>query len=84
MRKRLIGAVATALVVPAIAVLPASTAAAAPAAKKVASDVKELTRTDFTLDGKQVNTPKQYQKRSSAARSAAAAAVTPPVGTVRQ
>jgi hypothetical protein len=83
-RKRLIGAVATVLVVPAIAVLPASTAAAAPAAKKVTSDVKELTRTDFTLDGKQVNTPKQYQKKSSAARSAAAAAVTPPVGTVRQ
>jgi hypothetical protein len=46
------------------------------------SDVRELTRKDFTLDGKKVETSPQGQRRN--ARAQAAAAETPPVGTVRQ
>jgi len=82
-RSRLVGAAAFALVIPLIQVLPASTAAgAAPAAAQVKSDTRELTRTDFTLDGKKVDTPKRYQPKTQ--RKLAAAGVTPPVGTVRQ
>ncbi|MFI7672568.1 choice-of-anchor J domain-containing protein [Actinophytocola sp. NPDC049390] len=43
-------------------------------------DTRELTRKDFTLNGKPVNVPSSYQPSS---KRAAATAVTPPVGTVR-
>ncbi|MBQ1051233.1 immune inhibitor A [Micromonospora sp. C51] len=49
----------------------------------LASDVRELTRKDFTFNGKRLEAPTQYQPRTQA-RSTAAAAETPPVGTVRQ
>ncbi|MGR6317539.1 immune inhibitor A [Micromonospora soli] len=86
-RSRIAAAAAIALVLPFLGVLPASAAAAAPtqpaANKDRPSDVRELTRKDFTLDGKQVKTPARYQPRAQA-RARAAAAATPPVGTVRQ
>ncbi|MFE9958106.1 choice-of-anchor J domain-containing protein [Micromonospora sp. NPDC005299] len=87
-RSRIAAAAAIALVLPFLGVLPASAAAAAPtqptANKDRPSDVRELTRKDFTLDGKQVKTPARYQPRAQARAKAAAAAATPPVGTVRQ
>ncbi|MBQ1027464.1 immune inhibitor A [Micromonospora sp. C95] len=49
----------------------------------LASDVRELTRKDFTFNGQRLEAPTQYQPRTQA-RSTAAAAETPPVGTVRQ
>jgi hypothetical protein len=86
-RSRIAGAAAIAIVLPLLGVLPASTAAAAPAnpaapGKDRPSDVRELTRKDFTLDGKKVQTPNGYQPRAQARTQAAAE--TPPVGTVRQ
>jgi hypothetical protein len=86
-RSRIAGAAAIAIVLPLLGILPASTAAAAPAnpaapANNGPSDVRELTRKDFTLDGKKVQTPNRYQERAQA-RTQAAAAATPPVGTVR-
>ncbi|WP_342672744.1 choice-of-anchor J domain-containing protein [Micromonospora rhizosphaerae] len=48
------------------------------------SDVRELTRKDFTLDGHKVKTPARYQPRAQARSRTMAAAETPPVGTVRQ
>lgn len=82
------GVLAASLLVPLTLLVPgaATASAAAPAAARGASpDVRELGRTDFTLDGKKVQTPQRFQPRA-AARSAApaAAGVTPPVGTVRQ
>ncbi|MFI5835009.1 choice-of-anchor J domain-containing protein [Micromonospora sp. NPDC051300] len=88
-RSRIAGTAAIALVLPFLGVLPATAASAAPApaapakAKPVTDDTRELTRKDFTLDGKPVKTPARYQKRAQS-RSRAAAATTPPVGTVRQ
>ncbi|HEU5472654.1 MAG TPA: hypothetical protein VFV67_18565 [Actinophytocola sp.] len=61
--------------------LPAAPAGAGPAAATPKSDVRELTRKDFTLDGQQVATPTRYSPDSREARFAA---TTPPVGTVRQ
>jgi hypothetical protein len=84
-RRRLVGAAAALLLVPVLQVLPGSTAGAAGpsgTASADAPDTRELKRTDFTLDGKQVDTPQRYQP--SAQRRAAVAATTPPVGTVRQ
>ncbi|MGH3756934.1 choice-of-anchor J domain-containing protein [Actinophytocola sp.] len=75
------------LLVPLLQVLPASSAGAAPSddAPPPASDVRELTRKDFTLDGKPVQTPAKYTPNTAAqSRTQAAAASTPPVGTVRQ
>ena len=87
-RSRIAGAAAIALVLPFLGVLPASTAAAAPAQpaanKDRPSDVRELTRKDFTLDGHQVKTPARYQPRAQARSRTLAATETPPVGTVRQ
>jgi Immune inhibitor A peptidase M6 len=85
-RSRLLSAAAALLLVPLIQVLPASTAGAAPTATKTpASDVRELTRKDFKLDGKQVQTPAKYSpKAQTKAKAAAAAAGTPAVGSVRQ
>ena len=82
-RSRLVGAAATVLLIPLFQVLPASSAGAGPGAAAAPSDVRELTRKDFTLDGLPVAQPVKYQP--SAKRSlTAAAGTTPPVGTVRQ
>lgn len=81
-RSRLVSAGAALLLVPLLQVLPTPAAAAAPTATAPASDTRELTRKDFTLDGKPVKTPTSYQP--AAQRRSQAAAVTPPVGTVRQ
>jgi len=81
-RSRLIGAAATVLVLPLLQVIPASSAGAGPSAAGAPSDVRELTRKDFSLDGSPVVTPARYQP--SAQRQLQAAAPTPPVGTVRQ
>lgn len=83
-RSRLIGTAATLLLVPIIQVVPAASAGAGPAVATPKSDVRELTRKDFTLDGKPVATPAKYTPKASPQRRAAAAASTPPVGTVRQ
>ena len=87
-RSRIRAVVATALILPSLVVvgsaspLAAQPAASAPAASQ-RSDVRELSRKDFTLDGKPVQTPVQYQP-SAARGGARVAADTPPVGTVRQ
>ncbi|RKN49577.1 choice-of-anchor J domain-containing protein [Micromonospora endolithica] len=89
-RRRFAGIAAGAIVLPLLAVVaPSGTAsanpsgAATPPATGVASDVRQLTRKDFTLNGKPVEVPAQYQARAQAKRSQAQAE-TPPVGTVRQ
>ncbi|RUL93218.1 choice-of-anchor J domain-containing protein [Verrucosispora sp. FIM060022] len=46
------------------------------------SDIRELTRKDFTFNGKKVEVPTQYQPKAQSRRTQAAAE-TPPVGTVR-
>jgi len=79
-RRRLVSAAAALLVVPILQVLPAPAAAGAPTAAPPPNDTRELTRKDFTLNGKPVVVPNRYQP---SARRAAAAGVTPPVGTVR-
>jgi hypothetical protein len=81
-RSRLIGAAATVLLIPLFQVLPASSAGAGPGAANTPSDIRELSRKDFTLDGKAVNAPVKYQP--SAQKRLQAAGETPPVGTVRQ
>jgi hypothetical protein len=80
-RRRLVSVAAALLVVPLLQVLPAPAAAGAPAKGALVNDTRELTRKDFTLNGKPVVTPNHYSP--SAKRSVTAAAVTPPVGTVR-
>ncbi|MET7466031.1 hypothetical protein [Nonomuraea sp. NPDC005501] len=81
-RHRIIGLAATLLALPLLTALPATAEAthAAPPAP-APSDVRELTRKDFTLDGKPVKVPSSYRAKPSAR---AKAADTPPVGTVRQ
>ena len=79
-RSRLASAAAAVLLVPLVQVLPASTVGAEPVPAPV-NDTRELTRKQFNLDGKPVQTPSSYQPE--AARTRAAAAATPPVGTVR-
>jgi len=81
MRRRLVSAAAAVLLVPLLQALPTTSASAAPPPESAPSDTRELTRTDFTLDGKPVDVPDQYTP--SAKRSQTAAGVTPPVGTVR-
>lgn len=91
-RSRSVGAAATALVLPILSLLPGLPAAAATPVAAVAkqsadrpSDVRELTRKDFTLDGRPVETAPRYQPRSGARqRAQTQQAQTPPVGTVRQ
>lgn len=83
-RSRLIGAAATVLLIPLVTVLPASSAGVGPSAAGAPSDVRELTRKDFTLDGGPVKTPARYQPSSHRSFQAQAAGETPPVGTVRQ
>ncbi|AEB43113.1 choice-of-anchor J domain-containing protein [Micromonospora maris] len=48
----------------------------------LATDIRELTRKDFTFNGKKVEVPTQYQPKAQSRRTQAAAE-TPPVGTVR-
>ncbi|GIH27696.1 hypothetical protein Aph01nite_60060 [Acrocarpospora phusangensis] len=79
-RKRFAGLAATALVLPLLTLLPAP-AGAAPGAP-APSDVREFTGKITKLSGKEIDAPFVYTPRASKARSAAAA-VTPPVGTVR-
>ncbi len=85
-RSRLLSAAAAVLLVPLLQVLPASSVGAAPNDSTPASDVRELNRQDFTLDGKPVDVPARYTPKSAKAQSRvqAAAAGTPAVGTVRQ
>ncbi|SCE69541.1 Immune inhibitor A peptidase M6 [Micromonospora mirobrigensis] len=91
-RRRLAGAAAISIVLPLFSVVHASAAVAAPAAPTTADaakqartdDTRELTRKDFTLDGKPVKTPTRYQPRAQARSKGLAAAETPAVGTVRQ
>ncbi|MER5453793.1 choice-of-anchor J domain-containing protein [Micromonospora sp. NPDC002389] len=89
-RRRFAGIAACAIVLPFFVVAqPAaaspSTAAAQPApapATGIASDVRDLTRKDFTFNGKPVEVRRQYQPQAQ--RRSAQAAETPAVGTVRQ
>ncbi|MPZ83784.1 MAG: peptidase M6 immune inhibitor A [Actinophytocola sp.] len=83
-RSRLASAAAAVLLVPLLQVLPASTVSAAPTDASPASDVRELTRKDFTLDGQKVQTPASYQPSAQTQKRTSAAAATPPGGTVRQ
>jgi hypothetical protein len=86
-RSRIVGAAATALVLPLVTIVPASSAAAAPVPVRDAnqpSDFRELTRTDFKLDGKKVDVAERYQPKASTRQRIQAQADTPPVGTVRQ
>jgi hypothetical protein len=86
-RRRLAGAAAVAIAIPLLTVISASPAPAAPPNPKGAqpSDVRELTRKDFSLDGKKVEVPGSYAPKA-AKRSApnAAAAAAPEQGAVRQ
>ncbi len=89
-------AVTTSLLVPLAVLVPgAGTAhAAPPPSDGGTSDTRELSRTDFTLDGAPVDVPASYQPRAElrsapdatadATAEAAATAATPAVGTVRQ
>ncbi|MEV4318801.1 hypothetical protein [Actinocrispum sp. NPDC049592] len=85
-RTRAIRAAAATLVVPLLPFVAAPADAATPPASvsNVASDMREMTRTDFTLDGKKFEAPKSYNPSKSKAKAKVAAASTPPVGTVRQ
>ncbi|MCA2228805.1 immune inhibitor A domain-containing protein [Nonomuraea aurantiaca] len=80
-RSRIIALACTLLLLPSLTALPAAAAEAAPA--PVPRDTRELTRKDFTLDGKPVKVPSSY-KDGKSGKATAKAADTPPVGTVRQ
>ncbi|MGI5242385.1 choice-of-anchor J domain-containing protein [Dactylosporangium sp. CA-139066] len=87
-RKGLATSAAVALALPVLVALPAVPALAAPAkapAKEAsgASDVRELHRTNWKLDGKTLDTSKMASQKVQS-RSTLAAAATPSVGTVRQ
>ncbi|MFV2103724.1 choice-of-anchor J domain-containing protein [Micromonospora sp. LOL_024] len=89
-RRRFAGLAASTIVLPLLVI--AGPAAANPEAtvvrpapvpaSGVASDVRELSRKDFTFNGESLEAPTQYQPRTQTRRSEAAE--TPPVGTVRQ
>jgi len=89
-RKRLATALAAVCLVPlTAAVLPASAGVAAPVTPNsgASPDVRLGTRAPHLVNGKQVDVPDRYDasaKRTKATTKAAAAGVTPPVGTVRQ
>ncbi|GAA4449975.1 immune inhibitor A domain-containing protein [Phytohabitans houttuyneae] len=85
-RRRLVAAAAIAVLVP-LSVLPAAAGPARPEASPgvpAGSDVRELTREDFTLDGRPVRTPGRYDAKARARSGTRPAADTPPVGTRRQ
>jgi hypothetical protein len=83
-RIRSVRAAAAILVLPLLPVLPAAQAVAAPAAAApaAASDIRERTK-DLPLKDENVQVPAKYQAKART-RAKAAAATTPPVGTVRQ
>ncbi|GIJ19785.1 choice-of-anchor J domain-containing protein [Micromonospora lutea] len=91
-RRRFAGIAASAIVLPLLVIAAPSPASATteaatvkpvPApATGVASDVRELSRKDFTFNGQRLEAPTRYQPRTQARSKAAAE--TPPVGTVRQ
>jgi immune inhibitor InhA-like protein len=81
MARRRGAAVAAILILPLLPVLPATQAIAAPA-KAAPSDIREMDHKNFTLDGQPFQGPNKYQAKTAKAK--AAAAPTPPVGTVRQ
>lgn len=91
-RRRFAGIAASAIVLPFIYVVAAPATASAAPGPQVApsaadtgglvSDIRELTRKDFTFNGKKVEVPTQYQPKAQSRRTQAAAE-TPPVGTVR-
>ncbi|MEU6020554.1 choice-of-anchor J domain-containing protein [Micromonospora sp. NPDC047134] len=92
-RRRFAGIAASAIVLPFLSVVAApATASAAPGPQPapsaaadtggLVSDIRELTRKDFTFNGKPVEVPTQYQPPAQSRRTQAAAE-TPPVGTVR-
>jgi hypothetical protein len=89
-RSRIVGAAAAALSLPLLLLFPVPTAnadsiTAAPTAAPSSgqsSDIRELTRKDFSYKGKPLNLPTSYQPRP-AARGLTTAAATPPIGTVR-
>ncbi|MEU5905120.1 peptidase M6 immune inhibitor A [Micromonospora sp. NPDC047467] len=86
-RTRIAGVIAATLVLPALSVVATTSPAAAETSTTKASqpsDMRELTRKDFTLDGQPIQTPSRYQPRADARRQAQKAAETPAVGTVRQ
>lgn len=86
-RTRLVTTAVVVLAAPVLVALPVSPASAAPVKAPAASsasktsDTRHMTRTNFTLDGKLVDTSKMAKP---AQRRALAAGETPPVGTVRQ
>jgi hypothetical protein len=71
------------LLTPLLTVSPADARSAEPAdrAAAPASDIQELDRTAFTLDGRPLPTKPRYRPRTESRRAAAA---TPPVGAVRE
>ena len=82
-RSRIVGAAAAALSLPLLLLVPLPSAnaesktaapAAAQAAPGQANDIRELTRKDFTFEGKPVDAATSYQPSAVAARSFAAAA----------
>ena len=90
-RSRIVGAAAAALTLPLLLLVPlpsanAESKTAAPAAVQAApgqaDDIRELTRKDFTFEGKPVQAPASYQPRASLL--AEEPVVTPPVGTTRR
>ncbi|MFG2060421.1 choice-of-anchor J domain-containing protein [Micromonospora sp. NPDC048871] len=92
-RRRFAGIAASAIVLPFLYVIATPAAASAAPGPQVApsaaadtgglvSDIRELTRKDFTFNGKPVEVPTQYQPQAQSRRTQAAAE-TPPVGTVR-
>ena len=86
-RKRLVTTAVVVLAAPVLVALPGSPASAAPVKAPAASsasktsDTRHMTRTQFTLDGKLVDTSKMAKP---AQKRALAAGETPEVGTVRQ
>ena len=84
------GAFAASLLVPLAVMVPMATAAHAQPPESSGggrADTRELERSDFTLDGAPVDVPPAYRggaELRAAPEAAAAAGVTPPVGTVRQ
>ncbi|MEV4508260.1 choice-of-anchor J domain-containing protein [Dactylosporangium sp. NPDC049525] len=86
-RKRLVTTAVVVLAAPVLVALPGSPASAAPVKAPAASsasktsDTRHMTRTQFTLDGKLVDTSKMAKP---AQKRALAAGETPTVGTVRQ
>ncbi|MGI5185192.1 peptidase M6 immune inhibitor A [Dactylosporangium sp. CA-152071] len=87
-RKRLVTTAVVVLAAPVLVALPVSPASAAPVKAPAASgasktsDTRHMTRTQFTLDGKLVDTSKMAKPAQQ--RRSLAAGETPTVGTVRQ